>query len=81
MIPVKSLEAGIDAAKRIGYPVLVFPHFALNGHGAGAATNEAELRLSLSRALNLSPTHEASIIRREQDSDEMLVVDNPTDSK
>jgi len=41
---VESIEAAVDAAKNIGYPVIVRGAFALGGKGSGRAMNEQELR-------------------------------------
>ena len=42
-LPATTLEEALDAAKTIGYPVLVRAAFALGGLGSGFASNEAEL--------------------------------------
>ena len=50
-----TLEEGIAAAERIGYPVVLRPAFTLGGTGGGFADNEAELIPLLTNGLKLSP--------------------------
>ena len=50
-----SIEEGLDAAKRIGYPVVLRPAFTLGGTGGGFADNDEELKEIMKNALNLSP--------------------------
>lgn len=50
-----SVEEGVEAAKRIGYPVVLRPAFTLGGTGGGFADNEAELKELMNQALALSP--------------------------
>ena len=56
-----SIEEAIDAAKEIGYPVILRPAFTLGGTGGGFADNETELRLMMKNALTLSPVHQVLI--------------------
>ena len=56
-----SIEEAIDAAKAIGYPVILRPAFTLGGTGGGFADNETELRLMMKNALTLSPVHQVLI--------------------
>ena len=56
-----SIEEAIDAAKTIGYPVILRPAFPLGGTGGGFADNETELRLMMKNALALSPVHQVLI--------------------
>ena len=56
-----SIEEAIDAAKTIGYPVILRPAFTLGGTGGGFADNETELRLMMKNALALSPVHQVLI--------------------
>ncbi len=51
---ITDLEAGIEFAKEIGYPVIVRPAYTLGGTGGGIASNEPELREILSSGLQLS---------------------------
>ena len=48
-------KAGIEAAKKIKYPVLVRAAFALGGLGSGKAKNEHQLRDILDKAFSYSP--------------------------
>ncbi|MCQ2527689.1 MAG: carbamoyl-phosphate synthase large subunit [Saccharofermentans sp.] len=57
----ESMEEGVDAATKIGYPVVIRPAFTLGGTGGGFADNEEELREILKNALVLSPVHQGLI--------------------
>ena len=50
-----SIEEGIEAAEKIGYPVVLRPAFTLGGTGGGFADNEEELKKLIKHALKLSP--------------------------
>ena len=50
-----SFEEGIEAAREIGYPVVLRPAFTLGGTGGGFANNDEELKLIIKNALQLSP--------------------------
>ena len=56
-----SVEEGVAAAERIGYPVVLRPAFTLGGTGGGFADNEEELRDMMRNALFLSPVHEVLV--------------------
>ena len=56
-----SLEEAKEAAKRIGYPVVLRPAFTLGGTGGGFAYNEQELIETGINAFNLSPVHQVLI--------------------
>lgn len=56
-----SIEEGVAAAERIGYPVILRPAFTLGGTGGGFAYNEEELRDMMRNALFLSPVHEVLV--------------------
>ncbi len=56
-----SMETGLDAAARIGYPVVLRPAFTLGGTGGGFADDEAECREILKNALRLSPVHQVLV--------------------
>ncbi len=56
-----SLEEGVAAARRIGYPVVLRPAFTLGGTGGGFADNEGELLSLLQNALSLSPVHQVLV--------------------
>ena len=56
-----SLEEAKEAAKRIGYPVVLRPAFTLGGTGGGFAYNEQELVEIGLNAFKLSPVHQVLI--------------------
>ena len=56
-----SVEEGVKAAEKIGYPVVLRPAFTLGGTGGGFADNEAEFREMMENALELSPVREVLI--------------------
>ena len=56
-----SLEEAKEAAKRIGYPVVLRPAFTLGGTGGGFAYSEEELIEVGINAFNLSPVHQVLI--------------------
>ena len=56
-----SLQEAKEAAKRIGYPVVLRPAFTLGGTGGGFANNEAELVEVGTNAFKLSPVHQVLI--------------------
>ena len=56
-----TIEEGVEAAKNIGYPVILRPAFTLGGTGGGFADNEKELRSLMKNALKLSPVHEVLV--------------------
>ncbi len=51
---VTSIEAGVEAAKRIGYPVLVRPSYVLGGRAMQIVANEERLRHYLQNAVELN---------------------------
>lgn len=56
-----SMEEGLAAAEKIGYPVVLRPAFTLGGTGGGFADNEEELLPLMKNALSLSPVHQVLI--------------------
>ena len=56
-----SIEEGIEAANRIGYPVVLRPAFTLGGTGGGFANNEEELKEIMKNALKLSPVKQVLV--------------------
>ena len=48
-------EGAVEAAKKIGYPVMIRVAYALGGAGSGMCRNEAELRRKCDRAYSHSP--------------------------
>ncbi|KAG8235697.1 hypothetical protein J437_LFUL014041, partial [Ladona fulva] len=51
---VYSVEEAVEAANKLGYPVLARSAFSLGGLGSGFASNESELRALASQALSHS---------------------------
>lgn len=56
-----SVEEAVEAAKKIGYPVILRPAFTLGGTGGGFADDEASLREMMKKALALSPVHQVLV--------------------
>ena len=56
-----NLEEAKEAAKRIGYPVVLRPAFTLGGTGGGFADNEEELIDIGLKGFNLSPVHQVLV--------------------
>ena len=56
-----NLEEAKEAAKRIGYPVVLRPAFTLGGTGGGFAYSEEELIEVGTNAFKLSPVHQVLI--------------------
>lgn len=56
-----TIEEGIEAAKKIGYPVVLRPAFTLGGTGGGFADNEEELNIIMKNALKLSPVNQVLV--------------------
>ena len=57
----KSLDEAIEAAKEIGFPVILRPAFTLGGTGGGFADNLEELITIAKNALKLSPVGEVLV--------------------
>lgn len=58
---VNGVEASIDFANQIGYPIIVRPAFTLGGTGGGIAENEEELKEITESGLKYSPVHQCLI--------------------
>ncbi len=56
-----SIEEGLCAARKIGYPLVLRPAFTLGGTGGGFAADEKAFLSILKNALQLSPVHEVLI--------------------
>ena len=56
-----SIEQAKQAAKEIGYPVVLRPAFTLGGTGGGFADNDEELEQIMKNALKLSPVHQVLV--------------------
>jgi carbamoyl-phosphate synthase large subunit len=54
----RSLEQALEAASRIGFPLIIRPSFTLGGVGGGIAYNIEEFREICQRGLSMSPVHE-----------------------
>jgi carbamoyl-phosphate synthase large subunit len=54
-IAVDSVPLALDAAKEIGYPVIIRSAFTLGGLGSGFAANDEELRQLATKSLSLAP--------------------------
>jgi carbamoyl-phosphate synthase large subunit len=54
-IAVNTIEEALDAAEKVGYPIIVRAAYALGGLGSGFANNPEELRNLSARSLTLSP--------------------------
>ena len=55
---VTTVEAAIEFADSIGYPVIVRPAFTLGGSGGGIASNLEELKDTATNGLKQSPIHQ-----------------------
>ena len=56
-----NIDEAVEAAKRIGYPVVLRPAFTLGGTGGVFAADETQLREMMRNALSLSPVHQVLI--------------------
>ena len=56
-----NIDEAVEAAKRIGYPVVLRPAFTLGGTGGGFADDETQLREMMRNALSHSPVHQVLI--------------------
>ena len=57
----ETAEEGLEAARAIGYPVVLRPAFTLGGTGGGFAENEEEFLPLMKNGLALSPVHQVLI--------------------
>ena len=60
---VESVEAAVEFAASIGYPVIVRPAYTLGGTGGGIAYDEPSLREIADRGINLSRVNQVLIER------------------
>lgn len=60
-IIANSVEEAIQAAEKIGYPVVIRPAFTLGGTGGGFAENDEEFMNLIKNALALSPVHQVLV--------------------
>ena len=56
-----SIEEGLAAAEKIGYPVILRPAFTLGGTGGGFANDPEEMKDMMRNALALSPVHQVLV--------------------
>jgi carbamoyl-phosphate synthase large subunit len=54
-IAVSTVDEALEAAEKVGYPIIVRAAYALGGLGSGFANNEEELRNLSARSLSLVP--------------------------
>ncbi len=55
---VHSMQEALNAAKKLGYPLVVRPSFTMGGLGSGMAYNESDLQRIAGAGLQYSPTSE-----------------------
>ena len=60
---VNTVEAAVEFANQIGYPIIVRPAFTMGGTGGGMCDNEEELRHIAENGLKLSPATQCLIER------------------
>lgn len=60
---VENIEAAVEFAKEIGYPIVVRPAYTLGGSGGGIAEDETSLRLICENGLRLSRVGQCLIER------------------
>ncbi|MGE3342461.1 MAG: carbamoyl-phosphate synthase large subunit [Vicinamibacterales bacterium] len=53
-----SMEQALEAAEKIGFPIIIRPSFTLGGVGGGIAYNVEEFKDICGRGLSMSPVHE-----------------------
>jgi carbamoyl-phosphate synthase large subunit len=58
---VNSLPSALDAAERLGFPLIIRPSFTLGGVGGGIAYNVEEFAEICQRGLGMSPVHEVLV--------------------
>ena len=58
---VSDVDAALDFAVEIGYPVLIRPSFTMGGAGGGVAYNEEELRRVAANGIHQSPVGEVLV--------------------
>ncbi|MBO4474843.1 MAG: carbamoyl-phosphate synthase large subunit [Clostridiales bacterium] len=56
-----SIEEALEAAEKIGYPVILRPAFTLGGTGGGFANDPEEMVTMMKNALALSPVHQVLV--------------------
>lgn len=56
-----SFLEGMEAAQKIGFPLVIRPSYTLGGTGGGIVLKEEHFEEALRRGLNASPTHEVLV--------------------
>ncbi len=56
-----SFLEGMEAAQKIGFPLVIRPSYTLGGTGGGFVMKEKDFEEALRRGLNASPTHEVLV--------------------
>lgn len=56
-----SFLEGMEAAQKIGFPLVIRPSYTLGGTGGGFVMREEQFEETLRRGLNASPTHEVLV--------------------
>ncbi|MCR5797604.1 MAG: carbamoyl-phosphate synthase large subunit, partial [Eubacterium sp.] len=56
-----TMEEGLEAAKQIGYPLILRPAYTLGGTGGGFVSNEEEFIEMMKNALELSPVNQVLV--------------------
>ena len=56
-----SFLEGMEAAQKIGFPLVIRPSYTLGGTGGGFVMREEQFEEALRRGLNASPTHEVLV--------------------
>ena len=59
--PVEKVLEGMEAAQKIGFPLVIRPSYTLGGSGGGFVHRMEEFDEALRRGLNASPTHEVLV--------------------
>lgn len=58
---VRNLKEGLEAAKVIGFPIILRPNYTLGGGGGGVAYSLEEYERMIAKALSESPTSEVLV--------------------
>ncbi|MCX8070281.1 MAG: carbamoyl-phosphate synthase large subunit, partial [Thermodesulfovibrionales bacterium] len=58
---VNTLEEGLEAVKKTGFPAILRPAFTLGGTGGGIAYNIEEYKVMLEKGLKLSPVNQVLV--------------------
>ncbi|MBM2809595.1 MAG: carB [Chloroflexi bacterium] len=62
-VVASDVEAAVEFAEGIGYPVIIRPAFTLGGTGGGIGRTEVELRTVCENGLSASPIHQVLVER------------------